>query len=93
VQGGAVDLLQRCNPLLSKKDEKKINVSLVGLNGVVGKPFFGDQIADVERSCGYKRRGERLAGEGQMMCCRLLRQERIKRLGHKICSRRYWSLW
>ena len=83
MKGGAVDLVQRCNPLLSKKNKKEIDISLVGLNGVVGKTFFSDQIADVERSCGYKLRGEGLAGEGQMMCCRLLRQERIKRLGRE----------
>ena len=81
MKGGAVNLIQRCNSLLSKKDKKEIDISLVGLNGVVGKAFFSDQIADVERSCGYKLRVNGFSGEGQMMCCRLLRQERIQRLG------------
>ena len=76
-----MDLVQRCNPLLSKKDKEKIDISLVGLNGVVGKALFGDQVADEKRFCGYKLRGNGFSGEGQMMCCRLLRQERVKRLG------------
>ena len=88
MKGGTVNLIQRCNFLLSKKDKKEIDISLVGLNGVVGKAFFSDQIADKKRSCGYKLRGDGLWGEGQMMCWRLLCQERIKRLG-QICSRRY----
>jgi hypothetical protein len=92
VKDSAGDLIQRCNFLLSKKGKKKIDVSLVGLNGVVGKAFFGDQIAEVDRSCGYKLRGDGFSGEGQVMCCRLLRQERIKRLG-RDGSRRYGSLW
>jgi hypothetical protein len=83
VQGGTVDLIQRSNPLLSKKDKKKVDIRLIGLDGIVGKAFFSDQIADEERSCGYKLRGNGFSGEGQMMCCRLLRQERIKRLGRE----------
>jgi len=43
-----MDLFQRCNLLLSKKDKKKINVSPIGLNGVVGKPLFSDKIAEKE---------------------------------------------
>ncbi len=84
VKGSILDLVQRCNSLLSKKDKKKVDISLVGLNGVVGKAFFSDQIADEERSCGYKLRGDGFSGEGQVMCWRLLRQERIKRLGRYL---------
>jgi hypothetical protein len=48
VKGSAVDLVQRCNPVLSKKDKKEIDISLIGLDGVVGKPLFSDQIAEKE---------------------------------------------
>lgn len=48
MKGGAVDLVQRCNFVLSKKDKKKIDISLIGLDGIVGKPLFSDQIAKKE---------------------------------------------
>jgi hypothetical protein len=48
VKGGAVDLIQHCNLALSKKDKKEIDISLIGLDGIVGKPLFSDQIAEIE---------------------------------------------
>ena len=88
MQGGAVDLVQRSNPLLAKKDKKKIDIRLVGLNGVVGKAFFGDQIADEERSCGYKLRGNGLAGKGQRCAAGFCTKRGLSAWG-TICSRRH----
>lgn len=48
VKGSAVDLVQCCNPVLAEKDKKKINISLIGLDSVVGKSLFSDQIAEKE---------------------------------------------
>lgn len=46
MKGSAVDFVQRCNPVLSKKDKKEIDISPICLEGVVGKPLFSDQIAE-----------------------------------------------
>jgi len=43
-----VDFVQRCNPVLAEKDKKNIDISLIGLDSVVGKSLFSDQIAEKE---------------------------------------------
>lgn len=48
MKGSAVNFVQRCYSLLSDKDKKKTDIGLIGLDGVVGKPLFSDQIAEKE---------------------------------------------
>jgi hypothetical protein len=42
LQGIAVDLVEGGGFLPEEKGEKEIDISLVGLNGIVGKSFFSD---------------------------------------------------
>ena len=50
--GLGVDPFQFDNFHLTEKGEKEINVGLIGLDGVVCEPLFGDQVAEKERPCG-----------------------------------------
>ncbi len=46
VQGLVVDIFQRRDPLLPEKMKKDINIRLIGLNGIVCKAPFCDQVAE-----------------------------------------------
>jgi hypothetical protein len=46
------DLLQGIySGLLAEKCEKKVNVGLVGLDGIYRKTFFGDKVVEKKLSC------------------------------------------
>lgn len=60
-----VNLVQACNFLLTEKGEKKINISLIGLDGIVGQAFFSNEIIEKERLGGNELLGDGLRGDGQ----------------------------
>lgn len=70
MQGSALDFFQCGNSLLSQKTEKNINIGLIGLNGIICKAPFGDQVAEKKRPCCLKLLGNGLTRDGQKMCCR-----------------------
>lgn len=52
MKGLAVNLGQCGDSHLADKNEEEIDISLIGLDGIVGQTLFGKQIAKKERSCG-----------------------------------------
>jgi len=66
---------------LPEKAEKNINISLIGLNSVICKAPFGDQVAKKERPCGLKLLGNGLARYGQKMCRRFSAEKEINAQG------------